>query len=166
MNRTTVIVLIAVAVIAGIMLWGKPSAQITGEIKGDGNPASALAAGEVLYDFGRIRMADGKVEKIFTVTNTSGSDVTLEKITTSCMCTVAYLESAGGEKGPFGMPGHGGPSTPVEEALKPGESRRVRVVFDPNAHGPAGIGPVNRSIYLASRSGGELELRIKAVVTP
>ena len=149
-----------------LMWWGKPTQTLTsvpGSNPGDGN---ALTATEKLYDFGTISMADGKVSKIFQVTNPTAKDINIESVVTSCMCTVAYIESANGEKGPFGMPGHGGPVARANEIIKVGESREVKVVYDPNAHGPAGIGPVDRFIYLTDTSGGTLELEIKAVVTP
>ena len=82
------------------------------------------------------------------------------------MCTTAYLIGPQGEKGPFGMPGHGGAVRPANEIIKAGEGRDVKVVFDPNAHGPAGVGAIDRSIYLTDDAGDTLELGIKVVVTP
>ena len=129
--------------------------------------ANTLTALETSYDFGRISMSDGLVEKVFEVNNSSSQDVTLEKITTSCMCTFAYLEMVGGsEKGPFGMVGHGEPVPKTNEIIKAGEMRKVRVVFDPNAHGPAGVGIINRVVTLEDNTGGKFEFEIRAVVTP
>ena len=84
------------------------------------------------------------------------------------MCTVAYLETVDGdaEKGPFSMVGHGGTVPKANEIIKPGESRKIRVVFDPNAHGPAGVGIINRVVTLEDSLGRVLEFQIKAVVTP
>ena len=127
---------------------------------------SGLTAAEKLYDFGTISMSRGEVAKIFEIANSTNEEIEIENVVTSCMCTTAYLESGSGEKGPFGMPGHGGPAGKVREIVRPGETRKVRVVYDPNAHGPAGIGPVDRFVYLTEASGKNLELEIKAVVTP
>ena len=83
------------------------------------------------------------------------------------MCTVAYIESEDGEKGPFGMPGHSGPvATRTNEVIKAGESLDIKVVYDPNAHGPAGVGSIIREIYLTDNAGRILTLNIKAMVTP
>ena len=151
----------------GLMWWGKsiqkPSSVVPGSVA---SSEVALVASEKLYDFGTISIGSGKVAKIFTVTNPTDRDVVLQSIVTSCMCTVAYIESEAGEKGPFGMPGHGGPVSKANEPIKSGESRKVRVVYDPAAHGPAGVGKIDRFIYLTDTTGGTLELEIKALVTP
>jgi len=110
-------------------------------------------------------MKDGLVNHTFTITNSSDKDVFIEKVYTSCMCTTAYLESPSGEKGPFGMEGMGY-LPPANEALTAGESRDIKVVYDPNAHGPAGVGSIDRVIYLIDSSGKELQLEIQAIVTP
>ena len=54
----------------------------------------------------------------------------------------------------------------VNETIKAGESRIIRAVYDPNAHGPAGVGPIDRFLILTDSSGSKLELEIKAIVTP
>ena len=63
------------------------------------------------------------------------------------------------------MPGMGY-VPPANETIKAGESRMIRVVYDPNAHGPAGVGRINRFVELVDSSGGTLGLEIKALVTP
>ena len=82
------------------------------------------------------------------------------------MCTKAFIvEPDGTLKGPFSMPGMGY-VPPADETINAGESRKVRVIYDPNAHGPAGVGPVDRFITLTDNSGGRLDLEIKALVIP
>jgi len=135
------------------------------------NPGS-LAAAEESFDFGSISMAAGKVTHIFAVKNTGAKPVLIKKLYTSCMCTEATLlkkdpQTSSGEKrfGPFGMPGHGF-SPSINETLTSGEEVRVEVLFDPAAHGPAGIGKIERIVYLENDSGRPLELKFSAVVTP
>jgi hypothetical protein len=112
-------------------------------------------------------MKNGKVSKDFVISNSSSGEVLLEKTITSCMCTAAYIvDSLGNTKGPFGMVGHGGSVPPVNETIGAGESRIVRVVFDPNAHGPAGVGKIDRFITLTDSSGKTLQLEIRAAVIP
>ena len=150
----------------GLMWWARPAQTSVSTPNSRGETSRSLMTAEKLYDFGTISMANGNVEKLFEVTNSTNENIVVETVATSCMCTTAYLESASGEKGPFGMPGHGGGATKANEIIKAGESMNVRVVYDPNAHGPAGIGPVDRFIYLTEASGQTLELEIKAIVTP
>ena len=168
-NKTIISVLIIILAIAGLLWWGRPTQKSVSAHPDPNSSHSAIAleALETSYDFGKISMAQGKVEKTFEISNVDSQDVILERVTTSCMCTSAYLETAGGkEKGPFGMVGHGGTVPKANEIIKPGETRRVRVVFDPNAHGPAGVGIINRVVILEDSLGRVLEFQIKAVVTP
>lgn len=162
MNKTNVIGIIITILILGGLLWiARPSPQNGVSL----SSATMLSAEEKLFDFGTISMANGKVNHIFTVTNPTDKNINVKTVSTSCMCTSAYLESPSGEKGPFRMQGMGYLS-PANEIIKAGESRDVKVVYDPNAHGPAGVGSIDRLIYLADESGGVLQLEIKAVVTP
>ena len=168
MKIKNVIVFFAVlAGLFGLMWWGKPAVISTVPTPGSNvTTGNNLTAEEKLYDFGTISMAKGNVDHRFKITNPTNEDVEIKDIATSCMCTIAYLESATGEKGPFGMSGHSGPTARVSEIIKAGESREIRVVYDPNAHGPAGVGPINRLVYLTDSSRKTLELEIKALVTP
>lgn len=129
--------------------------------------ASQLTAAEMFYYFGTISMANGNVSKTFKVSNSTTKDILVKEISTSCMCTTAYIGSGDSKKGPYGMPGHGSSAlTKANEKIGAGESRDVEVVFDPNAHGPAGVGTIDRLIYLTDASGSTLQLEIKAEVTP
>lgn len=168
-SKTIVSVLIIILGIIGLSWWGRPTQK---PVSADPDyhssiTANALDALETSYDFGRISMSKGLVEKTFEINNPTSQDITLERVTTSCMCTNAYLSTANGdEKGPFGMIGHGGSVPKANEVIRAGESRKVRVVFDPNAHGPAGVGIINRVVTLEDNLDGKLEFQIKAVVTP
>ncbi len=126
--------------------------------------AANLTAPETNYDFGAISMAAGKVTHNFEIENSSTSTISLGKLYTSCMCTVAYFVDKDGEAGPFGMPGMG-LVPPLNKELKPGEKATLRVVFDPAAHGPAGVGAIDRVIYLGSNENMKM-FGIKALVTP
>ena len=162
-TKTIIIGAVIILGIVGLMWWGWSNQ--TADTPKDYGAASALLASEKLYDFGSISMKDGLVNHIFKITNSSDKDVLVKKIVTSCMCTEAYIGSEGKEKGPFSMEGMGYiPS--VNETIKTGESRDVKVVYDPNAHGPAGVGSINRYIMLTDSKGDTLQLEIKALVTP
>src|SRR3989338_6769107 len=147
-SKTIVSILIVILGIAGLVWWGRSAQNRVSANPNSNLSANALQALETLYDFGTISMKNGLVDHVFRVTNSSDKDILVKKISTSCMCTNVYIESIGGEKGPFGMEGHGGYVPPANETIRTGESRELKVVYDPNAHGPAGVGAINRFIYL------------------
>ena len=163
MKKTIIITLLIVAGLIGLIWWGSKNQKSP---VADSGIKSALTSSEYVYEFGSISMKDGDVTKEFTVTNGTDKDITFPTLVTSCMCTKAYFVLPDGKtKGPFGMPGHGN-VPPLNEAIKAGESRIVRVVYDPNAHGPSGVGAIDRFVTLTDTTGSSLKLEIKAVVTP
>ncbi len=81
------------------------------------------------------------------------------------MCTKASLTQGDIRVGPFGMPSHGG-IVPITVEIASGAEAIVEAVFDPAAHGPAGVGPISRDVYLETSDGGKLTLSFKANVTP
>lgn len=175
MYLKNVLYVVAIAAIfSGIFFWGSMNSSNTGnsglETASSAEAASGkratLTTDERFYDFGTISMKNGDVMREFTVFNKTSDDVYLKKIYTSCMCTTAYLVGLNDElKGPFGMIGHGA-VPPANETIKAGESRKVRIVFNPNAHGPAGVGRIDRVVTLTEGDGSTLDLNIKALVTP
>jgi hypothetical protein len=126
--------------------------------------ASQLQTLESEYDFGSISMAQGKVTKVFTFKNNTTEAITAKKLYTSCMCTKATLIKSDKTFGPFGMPAHG-VIPGINESIAPGEEAQIEVVFDPAAHGPAGVGPIGRQATLET-SDGQLVFKFKANVTP
>jgi len=163
MKTNTIIISIALVVIAG---WGVTA--LLPEKNAAAQVTAPLTAQESFYDFGTITMKDGLVDTEYTLTNEGDEPLTIGKVYTSCMCTTASItESNGTEKGKFGMPGHRGILTTANTTVAPGESVTVTAVFDPNAHGPAGTGLAQRSIFLETDSTKtpEVELRFKAMVT-
>lgn len=150
-------------VVIGLVLSYRPpttpnQAQATGP--------TVLAAEVMAQDFGTVSMANGPVSKVFTIKNPTDNTATIQKLYTSCMCTSATLIQNSQRIGPFGMPGHGGPIPTIAQTLNAGESAEVEVTFDPAAHGPAGVGPIQRDVYIETVGGGRLVLQIKAQVTP
>jgi len=135
------------------------------------NPVAAapatggLQARETAFDFGSISMAAGKVTHRFWFRNESGSEVLIRKIYTSCMCTTATFVKGMKVINSYGMPGHG-PLPAVNESLKPGEAAYIDAVFDPAAHGPAGLGPTQRVVTIESDGSRPLELNFAANVRP
>ena len=157
-----------VGIIAVILLIGGAfllsSSGTGGTPTAEGAP-SKLVATESSYDFGTVSMAKGKVTKQFMVKNSTSNPITVQKVYTSCMCTTATLVVDGNRVGPFGMPGHGIVPT-ISQAIASGAAAVIEATFYPAAHGPAGVGPIIRNIYVETIDGGKLSFEFKAQVTP
>ncbi|MDP3764088.1 MAG: DUF1573 domain-containing protein [bacterium] len=156
-------ILTVVAIVGGVIWMARPDKN--NNTDPTASIISVLNFSETQYDFGTISMANGNVSKIFKITNSSNKSIEIEKIYTSCMCTEAELNINNKKLGPFGMPGHN--LVPkVNQTLNVGETAEIKVIYNPNAHGPAGVGPVDRIVYVEEKGRQPLEFRIKAVVTP
>lgn len=173
-SKTISVVAVILLVFIGLFIWGysgkggtAASVQNAQGVRQLADTSkSALTASETFYDFGTISMKNGNVTKEFQVTNPTNKDITVSTVLTSCMCTTAFVVGLDGSvKGPFRMPGMGY-VPPANEVIRAGESRIIRVVYDPNAHGPAGVGRIDRFVTLTDASGGVIQLEIKALVTP
>lgn len=160
---------ISVAVIAGLIIFSKFYYNRESGGNNPVNPAwvnGILSAEETAFDFGNVSMANGNVTHVFKVKNIGTDPVVISKIYTSCMCTKANFIKSGENKGPFGMPGHSYVPS-LSEVLNPGEEAQVEVIFDPAAHGPAGIGQIERAVSLENSGKGEkLDLSFSANVMP
>ncbi len=167
MKNLPLIILVLVVVGAiGLLALSKSgdSSLANGGAVVSGILPGSLTISPASFDFGSISMARGKVKTIFALKNVSSGTIEISKIATSCMCTEASLLLGGDRLGPFGMPGHG--IVPrVNRSIAPGEEAAIEVVFDPAAHGPAGIGNIERAVLVETAS-GVLEARISANVTP
>jgi len=167
MSRNIILVsVLFVVALAGIMWWGR-DAQTTSSVQSNVGAlaAGSLVAEETVYDFGTIAMKDGVVSHQFRVRNDSEAPVLIQKVYTSCMCTTVNIQLRSGKTyGAFGMPGHGPSKTNIE--VGPHEEATVLAMFDPNAHGPSGVGLANRSVYLETNSPKtkQVELRFSALV--
>src|SRR3989338_7798189 len=136
-----------VVLIGGLIWLGQPEASTINSQASENLVPSSLKVEETIFDFGTISMANGKVSHIFKITNIGSEPVTMSKLFTSCMCTSASLTVGDDKFGPFGMQGHGFiPS--IEGIIQPNQEANVEVVFDPNAHGPAGVGKIQRVVTL------------------
>lgn len=158
-------IFVAILFLAGLVWLASPSQKSSPTAPALGNQANLLSSSEQAFDFGTISMAKGNVSHVFKVKNMSSEPVPITTVYTSCMCTTAYLQAGDKRMGPFGMPGHGAMPR-INQVINPGEEANVEVVFDPAAHGPAGVGQISRVVYLENDSGPLLELGITANVTP
>ncbi|MBI4123252.1 MAG: DUF1573 domain-containing protein [Parcubacteria group bacterium] len=170
MNKTIVITLISLLVGGGLIFWSYNNSKAPNENpnfdSSTDNGNMVLTAAETNYDFGEVSMARGLVEHKFVLKNNSAEVVKIGRVETSCMCTTAYLLTKDGKEfGPFGMAGHSGMMNNANLKVNPSEELIVRAVFDPAAHGPAGVGPIERQVALTV-GGAPLFLDFKALVKP
>lgn len=156
---------IAVLAITGALVVFTGSGKEKEKIPEQRGEFLSLKTQESYYDFGAISMRGGKVPHAFKLKNEGNLPVVIAKLYTSCMCTSASLFTNEGEIGPFGMQGHGFIPT-IDRVVEPGEEFTVNVVFDPAAHGPAGIGKIERVVSLESEGKETLQLGFSATVTP
>ena len=163
MNKL-IIGIVSVLVLGAIVWFARPGAKNTDAPPTATGP-SILTTTETNFDFGTISMANGKVSHLFTVTNTGTEPITINKLYTSCMCTIASIMNGAEKLGPFGMPGHTGIPA-IKVPLAPGATTQVEAVFDPAAHGPAGVGTISRVVILENSAGKHLEIGFTANVTP
>lgn len=152
-------------IISGFIWLARPTADTNSSQVDTRSITNSLIAQETNFDFGTISMANGTVRHIFRINNTSQEAVTVSKLYTSCMCTTASLVAGSETFGPFGMPGHGAiPS--IKATIAPEQEATVEVTFDPNAHGPAGVGTIKRVVTVENSAGAPIQLNFTALVTP
>lgn len=110
--------------------------------------AQGIEATPADYDLGEVPIKGGIVTREYEVKNSSGADIELLKIITSCMCTTASVKVGNNETRFFGMEMAGDKNPFVNLKIKKGETAKVSVRFDPAAHGPEGVGPFDRIVWL------------------
>lgn len=156
------IVALGIALVAVLTLGNREGGATNEQIAG---ATGVLSAPRAFYDFGNVSMKNGKVRYSYPVRNESGAPALVEQIFTSCMCTEASLLIGGERLGPFGMQGHG--YTPrLNRVIPAGQEAVVEAVFDPNAHGPAGVGRNDRAVSILMGGRQLLQLQFTAYVTP
>lgn len=164
MNKTIIGVVIGVLVLGGLIWIAWPDGQTSNASPTTSNGTLTVQEANN-YDFGTISMAAGKVKNTFKIKNTGSDAVTINKMYTSCMCTTASLMMGDKRFGPIGMPGHGAIPR-IDQVINPGEEVDIEVVFDPAAHGPAGVGRIQRVVTIENNAGKPVELSFSAVVKP
>lgn len=149
--------------VVGFAIWqgGKSSDdQLVAGVKIEG-----VEIAPEFYDLGDVPINGGKVYKEYEVKNTTGNVLKLKKVATSCMCTKAKVKVGDKETKFFGMEGHGDKNPPVNLEIPVGVSAAVAVEFDPAAHGPQGVGPFDRTVWLTfSDPAGVKELKFNGTV--
>jgi rhodanese-related sulfurtransferase len=125
----------------------------------------ASSVENISHDWADINIEGGLAEYYFPFQNNSDEILLIKTASTSCMCTIAEIETEQGKKSPtFGMHEAKG----WNQAIEPGESFDVYVAFDPMAHGPDAVGPISRSVFIQTSAtnleGGEIEIKVSGNV--
>jgi hypothetical protein len=163
--KPLIIIGIVIAALGGLAFIARPRSTASSLPSPMPVAAGSVTVSERSFDFGSISMAKGMVMKAITVRNTGGSAATLGKLYTSCMCTSASLALAGENYGPYGMEGMGY-IPKIGKELPAGQEATITVMFDPNAHGPAGVGHIERVVTLEVDGDSPVTVDFSADVTP
>jgi hypothetical protein len=156
MKTSTAIITVAILVVGGMVIFSGNGDNNQGKIE-KVESSSTLSSDKESFDFGEIDIYGGTVETEFPLTNEGADGIIITSGTTSCGCTDGEI---GGIS--FGM--HEKMSD--EFTIPAGETRNLKVIYDPMAHGPSGVGLAQRSVFLKTNSTvtPEFEVRIKATV--
>ncbi|KKT77481.1 MAG: hypothetical protein UW73_C0019G0016 [Microgenomates group bacterium GW2011_GWB1_44_8] len=156
-------IVLSFALLFGAAFWfsqPQPTAPVVASAS-----TGQLTTTQTFYDFGTISMKKGPVSYKFTVTNSDSIPATVTKLYSSCMCTKGALITPAKTWGPFGMPGHVAiPKIAAE--IAPGQTAQIEVIFDPAAHGPAGVGRIERTVTAELNGQAPLLFSFRANVTP
>ena len=116
------------------------------------------------YDFGQVSQADGIVFTYFPIKNKGESNLVIDKLSTSCGCTLASIVYQGEEGPTFTMPGHG-KENPANWSVEiaPGDEAQLKIYYDPNTHGEQkeDVLPVTRTISIFSNDPVEFEKQVR-----
>lgn len=147
-----------VILVGGIFLLGRGQEKVLGEVSGlEVTPSS--------YDLGEVPINGGIVAKEYEAKNTTEKTIRLKKIATSCECTSAKVRVGEKETRFFGMEHAMDKNPPVNLEVGAGQTAIVTVNFDPAAHGPEGVGPFERVVWLTfSDPVGVAELKFSGTV--
>lgn len=152
-------------VLAAVIVAARPGPAQKAPARVEAPASRTLVAKHASFDFGSLSMASGKVAHRYWIRNTGVEPIVLRRMYTSCMCTTAALVKGGRKFNSYGMPGHGF-MPDLNEAVAPNEEAMVEAVFDPAAHGPAGVGRIERYVIIQTDREKPLELAFVANVTP
>lgn len=119
-------------------------------------------------DLGEVSQAGGEIFEYFDFKNEGKGDLVIDKLGSSCGCTAAAIVYQGLEGPRFAMPGHGKENpTGWSVAIAPGDSARVKVYYDPNAHGKQAEArlDITRTISIFSNDPIEFEHELRIDLT-
>jgi hypothetical protein len=123
-----------------------------------------IAVTPEVYDIGEVSVAGGEVTITIMVKNEGQSDLVIDNIETSCMCTTTILAIKDDMSPLYGMNMNDGKHpTGWSGTIHPGEEAVLHVKYDPSMHGDF-RGPLTRTITIYSNDPIEFkkDVRIEA----
>ncbi len=123
--------------------------------------APRIVLSETKKDLGIVSQKDGTVTTEFTIRNDGGSDLVIDKLSSSCGCTSGRLVYRGVEGPRFYMAGHDYPEPDPgwQAAIAPGDEATIAVYYDPTVH-PELTGPVTRTLSIHSNDPVDFETTV------
>lgn len=112
------------------------------------------------YNFGDVSQAKGITTTTFTIKNEGTSDLVIDNMESSCMCTTASIIYNGAEGPIFGMSMHGGNPKEWSVSIPPGEEAQLKIYYDPNVHGEL-RGLITRTIDIYSNDPVDFQKKVK-----
>ncbi len=100
--------------------------------------APMLSVAPPSYDFGNIPKNGGKISTVFILKNTGKESVEIQRVSTSCGCTVAEMD---------------------QSPIPAGGERTLTVIYDPMTH-PDEFGLIQRAVYIQNSDSNFPELII------
>lgn len=137
--------IIAVIFYGGYTLTNKDKVDETIPLVED---PSLIEISPTSFDLGKIIMKNGIVKREYEIKNNSDNVLRLKKIVTSCMCTKAYVTLGDKKTRLFGMEGHGDRNPTFNFEIPGGSVAKIVTEFDPAAHGIAGTGVFERTVWV------------------
>lgn len=157
------IVGISVAMIGGMVYLGRGSGDA--ESYQNMEDIQSVQVNPTSYSLGDVEIDGGVVGRAYQIKNSSDKEIEVSKLATSCMCTKAKIIYGSGETRLYGMEGQGNRNPNPNVSIKPNETVTVIAEFDPAAHGPQGVGPFDRSVWVTfSNPNGVKELTFSGTV--
>ncbi len=128
----------------------------------DDPDAPKITSKSSVYDFGDVKLSNGKVTTEFSIKNEGKSPLEFLNANTSCGCTSAQI-AVGGKTSPvYMMAGH---QEPVKwrGSLAPGEEGKIIVHYDPTVH-PNLQGAVTREVMIDTNDPNTPQIKFKIYV--
>lgn len=112
------------------------------------------------YDFGEVSVKKGVVSTKMKIKNTGKSDLIINNLDSSCMCTSASINFNGIEGPVFGMSMHGNPKDWLV-SIPPEQEAELNIYYDPTMHPEIAGQHLVRIISIYSNDPIEFEKKVR-----
>lgn len=148
MNRKIVLIFLATLfLIGGVYLIIRNQTKVADSALPKVDPQDVQISPES-YDIGKVLMKNGFVIRESEIKNNSQNILRVKNIVTSCMCTRAQIVFGDKRSRFYAMEMSGAKNPNIDFDIPARTTAKLVIRFDPAAHGPAGVGPVDRSVWL------------------